>query len=88
MLDQKQKIVAPASDNLSAQIRLPANASISTAELQPLKMAFNVVTIFDEDCFNLYTDSLSSLHTLHGKNCDHPFIYKIDESFEQLFVGE
>ena len=34
---------AATSDGLSAQVRLPGNASIFTAELQALKMAFNIV---------------------------------------------
>ena len=33
------------SNNLSAQVRLPGNASIFTAELQALKMAFNIVKL-------------------------------------------
>ena len=33
---------AATSNNLSAQVRLPGNASIFTAELQALKMAFNL----------------------------------------------
>ena len=32
-------------DNLIAQVRLPGNASIFIAELQALKMAFNIVKI-------------------------------------------
>ena len=36
---------AATSDGLSAQVRLPGNASILTADLQALKMAFNVVKI-------------------------------------------
>ena len=34
---------AATSDGLSAQVRLPGNASIFTAELKALKMAFNIV---------------------------------------------
>ena len=33
---------AATSSNFSAQVRLPDNASIFTAELQALKMAFNI----------------------------------------------
>ena len=36
---------AAKSDGLSAQVGLPGNASIFTAELQALKMAFNIVKI-------------------------------------------
>ena len=39
------------SDGLSSQVRLPGNASTFTAELQALKMAFNIVKNFDEDRF-------------------------------------
>ena len=36
---------AATSDGLSAQVRLSGNASIFTAKLQALKMAFNIVKI-------------------------------------------
>ena len=65
---------APTSDGLSAQVKLPGNASIFTAELQALKMAFNIVKNCDGDRFIIFTDTLSSLQALDGKNCDHPFI--------------
>ena len=62
---------AATSDGLSAQVRLPGNASIFTAELQALQMAFNNC---DEDHFIIFCDSLSSLQALDNNNCDHPFI--------------
>ena len=68
---------AATSDGLSAQVRLPGNASIFTAELQTLKMAFNIVKNCDEDRFIIFCDSLSSLQALDGNNCDHPFIQDI-----------
>ena len=40
---------AATSDGLSAQVRLPGNASIFTAELQALKMAFYIVKNCDDD---------------------------------------
>ena len=68
---------AATSNNLSAQVRLPGNASIFTAEFQALKMAFNIVKNCDWDRFITFTDSLSSLQTLDSNNCDHPFIQDI-----------
>ena len=68
---------AATSNNLSAQVRLPGNASIFTAELQALKMAFNIVKNCDGNRFIIFTDSLSSLQALDSNNCDHPFIQDI-----------
>ena len=68
---------AATSNDLSAQVRLPDNASIFTAELQALKMAFNIVKNCDWDCFIIFTDSLSSLQALDSNNCDHSFIQDI-----------
>ena len=68
-------------DGLSAQVRLPGNASIFTAELQALKLAFNLVKNCDGDHFIIFTDSLSSLQALDSNNCDHPFIQDILKLF-------
>ena len=68
---------AATSNNLSAQVRLPGNACIFTAELQALKIAFNIVKKCDWDHFIIFTDSLSSLQALDRNNCDHPFIQDI-----------
>ena len=68
---------AATSNNLSAQVRLPGNASIFTAELQALKMAFNIVKNCDWDRFIIFTDSLSSLQALDSNNCDNSFIQDI-----------
>ena len=56
------------SNNCSAQVRLPGNASIFTAELQALKMAFNIVKNCDWDHFIIFTDSLSSFQALDSNN--------------------
>ena len=78
----KYKIAEAAkSNNLSAQVRLPGNASIFTAELQALKMAFNIVKNCDWDRFIIFTDSLSSLQALDSNNCDHPLIQDILKLF-------
>ena len=45
---------AAASKNLSAQARLPGNVSIFTAELQALKMAFNLVKIVLEMFYHIH----------------------------------
>ena len=57
-----------------------ANASI-TAELQALKMAFNIVKNCDGDHFIIFTDSLFSFQALDSNNCDHPFIQDILKLF-------
>ena len=72
---------AATSNNISARVRLPGNASIFTAELQALKMAFNIVKNCDWDCFIIFTDSLSSLQALDSNTCDHPFIQDILKLF-------
>ena len=78
----ENKVAAAATcNNLSAQVRLPGNASIFTAELQALKMAFNIVKNCDVDLFIIFTDSLSSLQALDSNNCDHPFIQDILKLF-------
>ena len=68
---------AATSNNLSAHVRLPDNASIFTTELQALKMAFNIVKNCDWDHFIIFTDSVSSRQALYSNNCDHPFIQDI-----------
>ena len=72
---------AATSNNLSAQVRLPGNASISTVKLQALKLAFNIVTNCDWDKIITFTDSLSSLQALDSNNCDHPFIEDFLKAF-------
>ena len=80
-MDRKQKIGLLQLLDLMAQDRLPGNASIFTAELQALKMAFNIVKNCDGDHFIIFTDSLSSLQALDSNNCDHPFIQDILKLF-------
>ena len=81
-LKTENRVAAAAtSDGLSAQVRLPGNASIFTAELQALKMAFNIVKNCEEDRFIIFSDSLSSLQALDSNNCDHPFIQDILKLF-------
>ena len=71
------------SDGLSAQVRPAGNASIFTAELQALKMAFNMIKNCDEDRFIIYifSDFLSSLQALDSNNCDNHFIQNILKLF-------
>ena len=59
---EKRVAAAATSNNLSAWVRLPGNASIFTAELKALKLALNIVKNFDGDHFIIFTDSLSSLY--------------------------
>ena len=85
-LKAENRVAAAAtSKNLSAQVRLPGNASILTTELQALKMAFNIVKKCDGDGFIIFTDSLSCLQALDSKNCDHPFIQDILQLFNDCF---
>ena len=77
---------AATSKNLSAQVRLPGNASIFTAELQALKMAFNLVKNCDGNHFIIFTDSLSRLQALDSSNCDHPFIQDILKHFNDCLL--
>ena len=71
--------------NLSAQVRLPGNANIFKAELQALKMAFNLVKNCDGNRFIIFTDSLPSFQALDSNNCDHPFIQDILKLFNDCF---
>ena len=51
------KVAAAATTaGVSAQVRLPGNASIFTAELQALKMAFNIIKNCDGGYFIIFTD--------------------------------
>ena len=78
----ENKVAATAlSDGVSAQVRLLGNASIFTAELQALKMAFNIVKNCDGDRFIIFTDSLSRFQALDSNNCEHPFIQDILKLF-------
>ena len=79
-LENRVAVVAT-SNNRSAQVRLPGSAIIFTAELQALKMAFNIVKNCDWDRFIIFTDSLSSLEALDSNSCDHPFIQHILKLF-------
>ena len=68
---------AATAHELTAQLRLPGNASIYTAELQALKLALNLVQNLIGLRFIVYTDSLSSLQAINGCNYNHPFIYDL-----------
>ena len=78
---------AATSDGLSAQVRLPGNASIFTAELQALKMAFKIVKNCDGDRFIIFTDSLSSLQAVDSNNCYHPFIQDILFIYSGFYIA-
>ena len=83
-MDQKYKnnvAAAATSKNFSAQVSLPGNASIVTAEIQALKMAYNLVKNCDGNRFIIFTVSLSSLQALDSNNCDHPFLQDILKLF-------
>ena len=59
-------------------LELRDGASIFTAELQAIKMAFNFI-LNDSRGVNyvIYLDSLSSLKALDGAHFNHPYIYDI-----------
>ena len=81
----ENRVAAAATlNNLNAQVRLPDNASIFTAELQALKMAFHIVKNCDWDHFIIFTDSLSTLQALDSNNCDNPFIQDILKLFSDF----
>ena len=68
------------SNNLTAQVRLSGNASIFTAELQAVKLAFNIVKIVMGDHFIIFTDSSSSLQA------HHPFVQDILKLFNDCLL--
>jgi ribonuclease HI len=69
---------------VKSQIRLPDGASIYTAELQALKMAFNLIEHSTDQQFIIFTDSLSSLMALQGNKLDHPCILEILEAHAEI----
>ena len=78
--------VAAAAVSRSNQclIRLPNSASIYTAELQALKMAFNLIEHSTGHHFIIFTDSLSSLMALQGNKYDHPYIIELLDLYSEL----
>ena len=70
---------AAVSGSLKVQIRLPDSSSIFTAELVALGVALDIVEICDEQCFIIFTDSLSSLTALQGRCHKHPYVSRLLE---------
>ena len=68
---------AAISDHHQSKIRLPGDASIYTAELQALKMAFNLIRDDRSKEFIIFSDSLSCLVALQGSKYDLPYIVKL-----------
>ena len=66
------------------QIRIPDSASIYTAELYALKMAFDIVLQFPHMHFVIFTDSLSSLAALSSSKIDHPLVLNLFEKYSRL----
>jgi ribonuclease HI len=75
---------AATSRHNQRQIRLPDSASIFTAELQAIRMAFDFVEISNDQHFVIFTDSLSSLLALKGRKCGHPYIVELLEAYSNL----
>ena len=68
---------AAISDRHKINIQLPGDASIYTAELQALKMAFNLIKDDGSKEFILLSDSFSCLMALQGCKYDHPYIVEL-----------
>ena len=68
----------------SLQARLPDDASIFTAELQALKMAFDLIETSNGHQFIVFTDSLSSLLALKGHELKHPSVTALREAYSNL----
>ena len=72
-----------------AQVRLPDDASIFTAELQAILMALGFITQSPLVFFIIFSDSLSSLLALMGDRCGHPYVLQILEKCSDLaFEGK
>jgi len=78
---------AVTSHHYKHQIRLPDNASIFTAELQALRMAFDFIEMSNEKYFIIFTDSLSSLMALTSRKCDHPYIPELLEAYSTFAMS-
>ncbi len=81
--DQDKVGAAATCCGLNKQKRLPSNASIYTAELHALKMAFDIALQTPHTHFIIFSDSLSSLTALNGNN-DHPYILELRETYSRL----
>ena len=66
------------------QARLPGSASIYTAELWAIKMAMDMVSDISGKLFVIFSDSLSSLLAIQGKNFNHPYLIDIFERYYRL----
>ena len=66
------------------QVRLPDDASIFTAELQALQMAFELIENSHDHQFIVFTDSLSSLLALQGHEQKHPCVMALREAYSNL----
>ena len=65
-------------------IRLPDTASIFRAELYALLLAINVVRRSKEENFVIFSDSMSSLQSIHGFNLDSDFVQKFPKDYTIL----
>ena len=71
-------------NNISIQQRLPSNASIFTAEVTAINLALDAIPESDDDCFIIFSDSLSVLFSLHNKKMDNPLILKLLQKLHHL----
>ena len=71
-------------DNSSFKQRLPSNASIFTAEVTAIDLALDAITESDDDHFIIFSDSLSTLLSLHNMKLDNPVILKLLDKLHHL----
>jgi kelch-like protein 2/3 len=57
--------------------RLPSIASIYTAELKALSLAYDLIANSNSDKFAIFSDSLSSLTAIQGTGDGHPYLQEI-----------
>jgi ribonuclease HI len=65
-------------------ISLPNAASIFTAELHALEMAFQIARNLNEELFVIFSDSLSALITLQNKRTPHPLARILQHQIDNL----
>ncbi len=75
--DDDRVASAAVGKELSVQVRLIDGASIYTVELRAILRALDIVSASGKNKFIIFSDSLSSLQALKGKNVDHPDTLKI-----------
>ena len=74
----KKKVVAVAVINKDVfTARLPDDATIFSAEAKAIELAFEHIKMSKYTHFTIFSDSLSSLQSLHSMNINLPYILDI-----------